>query len=83
MIPNLKSGRMSEVIWSFIVGWYLAMCKCSRIFLLKLCFGAEAIIDHVNERSGFDRRCFAGSDLVDGMLCSVQRMSEFLSVSPM
>ena len=66
-----------------MVGRYFAMCKFSRIFLLNSFFGADAMIVQVNVWSGCASRCFAGSDLVEGVLCSVHRMAAFLSVSPM
>ena len=83
VIPCLKRRSVSLSNCSLIRGLCLVIWRCSRILLRRLFLGAAQMMVQVKEWLGFLSRCLAGSDLLEGWLCSVHRMSAILSVWPM
>ena len=78
-----KRCKTFDLICSFNDGFWTAIKKASKFLRVHLSFGAGIKISHTNKWPRLLDKRLAGSVFSFGLLCSLQRFSTFLSVSPM
>ena len=83
VMPFRKRCKSFDFSCSFNNGFWTAIRKGSNISRVRLSFGAGIGLSHTSKWPMFLEMCLAGSVFSVGLLCSLQRLSTFHSVSPM
>ena len=81
-MPFQKKYKTFDFTCSFSDSFWIAIRNASKFLRVCLSFGATIRISHANKWPKLLNKCLAGSVFFMGLLCSLQRFSTFLSVSP-
>ena len=82
-MPKCDFNKVALQLCSLRSGFHKAIYAASKFFLVLALFGAFEITVHVKQQLMLLRRCFDGSELLVGLLCSFHITSSLRLVSQM
>ena len=81
--PFLNKSSLSKSFCSLRLGFQRTICDAPKLFLVLVFFGTFEMTAHLKLWLMLRQRCFNGSELLVGLLCSFHLTSALRLVSPM